>query len=66
MKSKNGRLSYKIFEDCEDLQVYLRKNKGKICETMAPVFQVEGYKEYPNTQIRKLTSDEIQKYMSER
>ena len=66
IKSKNGRLSYRIFEDCEDLRVYLRKNKGKICETMAPVFQVEGYKEYPNTQIRKLTSDEIQKYMAER
>ena len=27
---------------------------------------VEEYREYANTQIRKLTSDEIQKYMSER
>ena len=26
----------------------------------------EEYKEYANTQIRKLTSNEIQKYMSER
>jgi len=33
---------------------------------MFPVFRVEEYKEYPNTQIRKLTFDEIQKYMSER
>ena len=66
IRSRNGRLSYKIFVDQEELLVYLRKNKDKICEMMAPVFRVEEYKEYPNTQIRKLTYDEIQKYMSER
>ena len=38
----------------------------KICEKMAPVFIVKEYREYANTQVRKLTSDEIQKYMSER
>lgn len=66
IKSKNSRLSYKIFADNEDLQVYLRKNKDKICETMSPIFRVEEYNEYSNTQVRKLTFDEIQKYMSER
>ena len=33
---------------------------------MKPIFMIEEYREYANTQIRKLTSDEIQKYMSER
>lgn len=33
---------------------------------MAPVFIVEKYKEYPNTEVRKLTAKEIKKYMSER
>ena len=66
MKSENGRLSYKIFADSEALQLYLKKNNGKTYETMKPIFIVEEYKEYANTQIRKLTSDEIQKYMSER
>lgn len=66
IKSKNGRVSYKIFAACEDLRVYLRKNKDKTCETMEPVFRMEEYKEYPNTQVRKLTADEMQKYMSER
>ena len=66
IKNKNGRLLYRIIADSEDLRVYLRKNKDKTCETMFPVFRVEEYKEYPNTQIRKLTFDEIQKYMSER
>ena len=66
LKNENGRLSYKIFADNEDLLLYLKKNKGKICRDMKPVFTAEEYREYPNTQIRKLASDEIQKYMSER
>ena len=66
LKSENGRLSYKIFVNIEDLQLYLKKKKGKICKDMKPVFIIEEYREYANTQIRKLTSDEIQKYMSER
>ena len=66
LKSENGRLSYKIFADSEDLMIYLKKNKEKICKDMNPVFIIEEYREYANTKIRKLTSDEIQKYMSER
>lgn len=66
IKSKNGRVSYKIFAYYEDLRVYLRKNKDKICDAMEPAFRVEEYKEYPNTQVRKLTADKMQKYMSER
>ena len=66
IKSENGRLSYKIFADSEAMQLYLKNNSGKTCETMKPIFIVEEYKEYPNTQVRKLTFDEIQKYMSER
>ncbi len=57
------------------------KNKYPICEfdtgknpiiqaanfltKSLPVFTVAEYKEYANTQIRKLTSNEVQKYMSE-
>ena len=33
---------------------------------MVPVFAVEEYREYDDTQIRKLTSGEIQTYMSEK
>jgi hypothetical protein len=65
VKSENGRLSYKIFADVEDLQLYLSKNKGKICDSMTPVFTAGEYRECANTQVRKLTVDEIQKYMSE-
>ncbi|MEB3029055.1 hypothetical protein VJI72_04520 [Parvimonas micra] len=66
IKSENGRLSYKIFEDEESLKIYLKRNKGKICEKMKPVFIVEEYQEYENTQVRKLIPEEVKKYMSER
>ena len=66
LKSENGRISYKIFASNEDLKLYLKKNKGKTCEKMASVFSVEEYQESPNTQVRRLTSGEVQKYMSER
>ena len=66
LKSENGRISYKIFASNEYLKLYLKKNKGKTCEKMASVFSVEEYQEFPNTQVRRLTSGEVQKYMSER
>lgn len=66
IKSENDRLSYKIFADREELYFYLKKNRGKMCESMRPAFHIEKYRECANTQIRKLTADEIQKYISER
>ena len=64
--SENGRLSYKIFEDEESLKIYLKRNKGKTCETMKPAFIVDEYREYKNTHVRKLSPDEVDRYMSER
>ncbi|EDP24243.1 hypothetical protein VJJ74_04995 [Parvimonas micra] len=66
IKSENGRLSYKIFEDEESLKIYLKRNKGKTCETMKPAFIVDEYREYKNTEVRKLTPEEVERYMSER
>ena len=66
LKSENGRISYKIFASNEDLKLYLKKNKGKTCEKMASVFSVEEYQGFPNTQVRKLTAEEVETYMKER
>lgn len=65
IKSDKGRVSYKIFADQNDLREYLKMNKDKTCKTMESVYMVSEYKEYPNTQVRKLTSEEMQNYMSE-
>jgi len=48
------------------LQLFLKKNKDKVCESIAPIFFIEQYEEYSNTEVRKLTAEEIEKYMSER
>ena len=66
LKDEKGKISYKIFANTEDLQLYLKKNKEKVCEKMLHIFIVKEYIEYADTKIRKLTSDEIQRYMSER
>ena len=66
IKSEKGRASYKIFPDNKDLELYLKNNKGKVSETMKPSLMVDEYKEYDATEVRKLNSDEIEKYMSER
>lgn len=50
LKSENGRLSYKIFVNIEDLQLYLKKNKGKICKDMKPVLLLKNTE---NMQIRR-------------
>ncbi len=66
IKNSKGRLSYKIFPSLQELESYLKNNKDKLCESMTPVFSAGEYKEYPKTQVRKVTPDEITKYMSER
>jgi hypothetical protein len=66
IKSGKGRLSYKIFSTPQDLETYLKKNKDKLCESMAPVFSIGDYKEYPNTEVRRVTPIEVKEYMSER
>lgn len=66
IESESGRYSYKIFATYKDLQLYLKKNREKFCKCKKPIFTVAEYKKYANTQIRKLTSDEVQQYMSER
>ena len=66
IENSKGRVSYKIFPDKDELSAYLKKNKDKKCELMKPVFTIGEYKEYQHTQVRMLTADEIERYMSER
>ena len=62
----SGRVCCKIFADDDALKQYIAKNKHKVCRAMKPVYTAGAYKEYPDTQVRRLTADEIEKYMSER
>lgn len=66
IENSKGRVSYIIFTGNEDLHLFLKKNKDKKSKQMTPVFTVGEFKEYPHTEVRKLTSDEIKQYMNER
>lgn len=63
---KDGRKSYKIFADISELHTFLKKNKDKSCEKIRPIFETAEYSEHQNTEVRKLTSEEIKKYLEER
>lgn len=66
IKDKNNRKTYKIFKDNGELEIYLKKNKNKICEKMNSIFKVEEYIEYSDTKVKRLSKVEIEKYMEER
>ena len=54
----------------KDMAEQWRKSKRIEIETarkqLLPLFQAEAYREYPGTQVRRLTAAEIEKYMAER
>ena len=66
IKSASGRIFYKIFSDEAGLQTYLQNNKDKTCSGTKPLFSQSRYREFPNTQVRRLSDDEALRYMSER
>lgn len=66
IRNDKGRVSYKIFLDKDQLNIYLKKNKGKSCKGEKPIFQADCYQEYAETQIRKLTNNEISLYLNQR
>ena len=64
LHSTKGRTSYKIFASKEDVISYLAKHSDKSCD-IDPIYIREEYIEYPDTEIRRLRSDEILRYLEE-
>lgn len=65
IENSKGRKSYKIFTSDTDLKEYLLKNKDKVCKDNKAIFMMSDYKEYPNTKIKHLSKQEVEKYLSE-
>lgn len=63
---EKGRPSYKIFADEEDLRSYLAKNKGKKCPERRALFSLENFTDYSGTEVRKLSSAQVETYLLER
>lgn len=62
---KNGRKSYKIFRAEADLLIFLQRNKDKTCSSLQPVYKRASYEQFPNTEIRRLHADEVERYLKE-
>lgn len=62
--SESGRKYYKIFKTKNDFVKYLSKNKKTSYHDKA-LYQKEKFRLFPNTEIRKLNSEEIMKYLEE-
>lgn len=60
----NGRVSYKIFKDTHDAQIYADKHKDKTCDIHNPVIE-KAYQQFEGTQVRRLTTLEIEQYVKE-
>ncbi|HAQ41334.1 MAG TPA: hypothetical protein DCM73_11200 [Clostridiales bacterium] len=61
----NGRKSYRIFPSEEALDEFLQKNKGKSCATMQSIYRRPIFEEFPNSEIRKLSLEEVDLYIKE-
>jgi len=48
------------------LYKFLEKNKDKDCEGMLSVYSNKKYEEFLDTEVRKLSLEEIRQYISER
>jgi hypothetical protein len=62
----NGRNLYKIFHNREDMFAYLKKNPMQSCPSEEPLYKTESYKPPERSQVRKLKTDEIAKYLAEK
>jgi hypothetical protein len=63
---KRGDKRYKIFETEEELNKFIGKNKDISLETKYPVYITKKYKPVSDKQIKHLTKDEVEKYITER
>ncbi|WP_086348036.1 hypothetical protein [Candidatus Enterococcus clewellii] len=65
LTDKNGRESFKIFPTRDALNSYLHKNKNKECFDNVPIYQVTPYQTFTDTEIRRLTAEEVNQYLTE-
>lgn len=63
---KRGDKRYKIFETENELNKFLEKHKDIKCENKTPVYINEKFAKISPEQVRYLTKDEVEKYLSER
>lgn len=62
----NGRTLYKIFQNSDHLMDYLKKNPTQTCSKKSSLFKTPSYRSHSKAQLRKLTNNEIARYIKEK
>lgn len=65
IRSQNGRTSYRIFPSPNAFEDYLNRNPEKRSGSSDALYFHEPYREFPLTRIRRLTADEVERYLGE-
>ena len=63
---KRGEKRYRVFTSTDELKKQLKRNKNIRCENFNPVYISKKHIPVADNQIRRLTEEEIQKYLAER
>lgn len=63
---KRGEKRYRVFKSIDELKKQLKSNKNIRCKNFDPVYISKKHVPVSNSQIRHLTKEEVQKYLSER
>ena len=63
--NNKGRKSYKIFHTKKEFAAYLKKNPDKSCTSMKPVYISEKCSPINEKQIRRLSREEVYRYLEE-
>ena len=61
-----GENRYRVFASREELEQQLKKNKRIKCEKFEPVYISREYRPVKDSHIRRLSHEEVVKYMAER
>jgi hypothetical protein len=63
---KRGDKRYRVFKSTEELETFLKKNKAVTCENFEPVYISKKHVAVADEQVRRLTKQEVTKYLEER
>ena len=60
------RMQYAHWEDVTHSLGECNTLIGKTCTGAQPLFRADTYREFPDTQVRRLSADEVARYLVER
>lgn len=62
----NGQTLHKIFNNKDDMLVYLKDTSTQSCPSGEPLYRTLSYRPLDKSQVKKLSTGEIAKYLEEK